>query len=55
MEMANATGMTISVRSALHLGVHTGYFIFHFFHKAKFYWTLSHKGDYFSSPGKECK
>jgi hypothetical protein len=53
MEVASAKGMTISVRSQFHLGVHTGSFIFHFFQKANFYWTLSHKGDYFSSPEKE--
>jgi len=35
-EVANATGMTISVRSTFRLGVHTGNFIFHFFQKAKF-------------------
>jgi hypothetical protein len=45
-EMANATGMTF------HLGVHTGNFSFHFFQKENFYWTLIHKGDYFSSPEK---
>jgi hypothetical protein len=47
MEMANAIGMTISYRSTFHLSVHTGNFIFYFFQKVNFYWTLSHKGDYF--------
>jgi hypothetical protein len=53
MEMANAAGMIISVRSTFHLGVHTGSFIFHFFQKANFYWALSNRRDYFSSPEKE--